>query len=250
MKIKSRFLRLFLPAIFGLLSPSAFAWEDPTKGKPVLPWLWEDQLLPTIQNSYDRTGLSILTAGTAMTMFAIQYDDTVYKHNYKEQHLLMDPKTSEFLGWIGNGQFGIGIAIAQLFFDQSNGIKHGRAIMLTAASHITIANVISRERPSGRNDLSFPSGHASSAFTTAGSLSYAYGWEIGVPAYTLATAIALARVNDNVHWLSDVVSGAALGIYWARASFLTETERNDPSAFQWMPVPLDDGMIFSFTLPF
>lgn len=66
----------------------------------------------------------------------------------------------------------------------------------------------------GGFDASFPSGHASYAFGAATVISDVYGeanpW---VPwlSYTLATGAALARVNDNQHWASDVFAGGAIG---------------------------------------
>lgn len=235
--------------VLTFFSSLSLGWEDPTNGKPFVPWLWKDQLEPTIKNSYDSTGLAILVSGAAATVVAHQYDDAAFRHNYKEQNLIMNSETSDFLGWVGNGQFGIATALLQIVFDQDNGLKHSRAIMLTAASHITLATAVGRERPSGRNNLSFPSGHGSSAFATATSLAYAYGWKAGVPAYLLATAIGASRVSQNTHWVSDVVSGAALGIYWARASALTSTEKKD-SVAEWTPVPLDGGLLMNWTLKF
>ena len=59
----------------------------------------------------------------------------------------------------------------------------------------------------------FPSGHATMAFALATCLAD----EIGRPWATaalmaVATGTAWSRLNDNKHWLSDVVAGAALGI--------------------------------------
>jgi membrane-associated phospholipid phosphatase len=69
-----------------------------------------------------------------------------------------------------------------------------------------------RERPNGSNSYSFPSGHSASAFATATVLQRHYGWKIGVPATAAAGYVALARVHDNFHYLSDVIFGAAMGI--------------------------------------
>ncbi len=71
---------------------------------------------------------------------------------------------------------------------------------------------VQRERPDGSNNQSFPSGHAASAFATAGVLQQHYGWKIGVPAVAVAAYVATARVHDNRHYLSDVIFGAAMGI--------------------------------------
>jgi undecaprenyl-diphosphatase len=58
---------------------------------------------------------------------------------------------------------------------------------------------------------SFPSGHAASAaaFTTAVVLELPW---MGVPLAPLASAVAVSRVVIGVHYPSDVVAGAALGV--------------------------------------
>ena len=71
---------------------------------------------------------------------------------------------------------------------------------------------VRRERPDKSDNLSFPSGHSSSAFATAGVLQQHYGWKVGVPALILAGYVATARVHDNKHYLSDVIFGGAMGI--------------------------------------
>ena len=57
---------------------------------------------------------------------------------------------------------------------------------------------------------SFPSGHASSAFTAAGILSQ--GDPLGPVYYGLAVVVASSRVYVKMHHASDVLAGAALGI--------------------------------------
>ncbi len=59
---------------------------------------------------------------------------------------------------------------------------------------------------------SFPSGHATNAFAAATAIAAHYdGWVVPTIAYTLATSVAASRVNDHVHWPSDVVAGALIG---------------------------------------
>lgn len=233
--------QLFLFLSFLFLLPTAFAFDDPTQGQPLLPWLWKDQFKPTIKTSFDSTGLAIFASGAAATVIAHQYDQTIYSHNEIESDRFMNKNTASQGGFLGSGGPGISIAVLQLFFDQKNGLQHSRALALTAASHITLATMIHRERPSGRDYLSFPSGHSSSSFATATSLAYSYGWKVGVPAYTAATFVALSRVNENIHWFSDVVAGAALGIYWGRASAQLDADRRSKSDLVIMPVPTEDG---------
>lgn len=70
---------------------------------------------------------------------------------------------------------------------------------------------------SGSN-ISFPSEHTSSAFAIATVLANEYSDNIfvGTLAYSVATMVALSRVNDNEHWASDVFFGAAIGYFTAK----------------------------------
>jgi membrane-associated phospholipid phosphatase len=70
---------------------------------------------------------------------------------------------------------------------------------------------VGRERPDGSDNKSFPSGHASNAFTLATVAERHYGWKVGVPAYAVAAAISYSRIVRDKHYLSDVVAGATLG---------------------------------------
>jgi membrane-associated phospholipid phosphatase len=68
------------------------------------------------------------------------------------------------------------------------------------------------------DDVSFPSGHTSSAFSIATVFASEYENIPWVPpiAYGLATLTGLSRMNDNKHWASDVFLGGALGYFVAK----------------------------------
>jgi membrane-associated phospholipid phosphatase len=70
---------------------------------------------------------------------------------------------------------------------------------------------------SGSN-LSFASGDATAAFSVATVIASEYDDKAWVPplAYSIATLTALARINDNAHWASDVFAGAAIGYFTAK----------------------------------
>jgi hypothetical protein len=79
---------------------------------------------------------------------------------------------------------------------------------------------VQRERPDASNSHSFPSGHSASAFATASVLQRHYGWKVGVPATLVAAYVAMSRVHDNRHYLSDVIFGSAMGIAGQRTVML------------------------------
>lgn len=81
-----------------------------------------------------------------------------------------------------------------------------------------------RERPDGSAATSFPSGHASATFAFATALERHLGWRYAVPAYTLASYVAVSRLPANRHWLSDVVFGAAVGIISGRTVTSNEAQ--------------------------
>lgn len=59
---------------------------------------------------------------------------------------------------------------------------------------------------------SFPSGHSTNAFAVASVVAgHAKGWVVPTVAYTLATGVAFSRMNDDVHFASDVIAGGLIG---------------------------------------
>ncbi len=71
---------------------------------------------------------------------------------------------------------------------------------------------ISKTRPNGKDNESFPSGHSSVAFQGAAFIHRRYGWKYAVPAYLGASYVAWSRVESDNHYTVDVVAGAAIGI--------------------------------------
>jgi len=60
-------------------------------------------------------------------------------------------------------------------------------------------------------NLCFPSGHTTLAFATAAALGMLFP-RLRPLWYAVASVVAIERVAETAHWLSDVVAGAALGI--------------------------------------
>ena len=144
-----------------------------------------------------------------------------------------------FMKFISNSDYGVvvgvpvGIGIAGL-------IRHDDKLINTACQ-IVVANAInmgatsalkysvSRDRPFltypdivnkvDEDSPSFPSGHTSSAFATATSLSLNFPqWYVVVPSYLWAGTVGYSRMHLGVHYPGDVLGGIITG---AGSAFLT-----------------------------
>ena len=115
-----------------------------------------------------------------------------------------------------------------------------RAILLlsslTLASLISLALKFTIDRPrpfhtydfieklSAGGSPSFPSGHTTEAFAFAVALCFAFPrWYIIIPSLIWASAVGYTRMSLGVHYPSDVMAGAILGI--ATAYFCTRAFR-------------------------
>ena len=71
-------------------------------------------------------------------------------------------------------------------------------------------------RPDGSTANSWPSGHTATSFVGATILHKEYGLTVSpwysIAGYGVATATGVMRVLNNRHWVSDVLSGAGIGI--------------------------------------
>jgi membrane-associated phospholipid phosphatase len=90
------------------------------------------------------------------------------------------------------------------------------SVVLSQGIVKTIKVATQRERPDGSDRLSFPSGHAADTFAFATALERHLGWRGAVPGYIFSTYVAMSRVNDKRHFMSDVVFGSTVGIIAGR----------------------------------
>jgi membrane-associated phospholipid phosphatase len=89
------------------------------------------------------------------------------------------------------------------------------ALVGSGATSWVLKQAIVEERPDGSGNDSFPSGHATIAFASAGFMQARYGWKIGLPATVAAAFVGFTRVQADKHYWWDVVAGAAIGEVWA-----------------------------------
>jgi membrane-associated phospholipid phosphatase len=80
------------------------------------------------------------------------------------------------------------------------------------------------KRPDGSNYHSFPSGHTAQAFAAATFMHKELGhhslW-YSISAYAMASTVGTFRVLNDRHWISDVLTGAGIGILSTNLVYLT-----------------------------
>ena len=83
--------------------------------------------------------------------------------------------------------------------------------------------ITAESRPDGSDKLGFPSGHTATAFAAAEFMRQEYKnvspW-YGIGGYAAAALTGYLRIQNNKHWVGDVIAGAGVGIistkfaYW------------------------------------
>lgn len=155
------------------------------------------------------------------------------------------------IGDVGGGGWVMGSAVIGTWL---TGKYTGRPLLAHVGSDLIRVQVLNgvlttglkvtvdRTRPDSGGH-SFPSGHSSATFATAGVIHQHFGGKAGAGAYTAATFVAWTRVRDRRHWVSDVVFGAALGLASARAV----TRGHESRTWSVTPVAVPGGGGIAFT---
>lgn len=128
----------------------------------------------------------------------------------------------------------------------------------TLVSSTALKFAFSRERPNDTDQKdgwfqggsSFPSMHTSLAFAVGTVLAESgndnYRWLRRLLGYGVGGATAYMRLRSNVHWLSDTVAGAGLGIATANFALNQEDDRRRRAHVQLLPTP-DGGAMLMFS---
>jgi len=173
-------------------------------------------------------------------------------HGWIGKHTIQEKVSSEFPGFQSHLddyiQWG---PIAMTYGLKASGLKGAnnmwtstklllKAEFLTGIICHTFKNLASNIRPNGRNSKSFPSGHTSQAFVAATFMHKEFGhispW-YSVAAYGMATTVGSMRMMNNMHWFSDVMVGAAVGIGMTNLVYIHHAKRQKRKEHNWVAVP-------------
>jgi membrane-associated phospholipid phosphatase len=143
-------------------------------------------------------------------------------------------------------------AFAELIDDQAGKVESYTMLEAGMFSLITTEGLklaAGRERPNEttrvdswrRGGSSFPSLHVSATFAVGTVLAESggddYRWVRRFLGYGMASAVAYTRLHENVHWLSDTVAGAAVGIATAEFTMNRRQERSHRWDVSVEPMP-------------
>lgn len=135
-------------------------------------------------------------------------------------------KVMAFLSTLGNA--GVLWIVIGVVLCVSKKYRHGGMQMLSAellsfiVGNLIIKNMVDRLRPCQIDetvslivkipfDSSFPSGHTLNGITAAVTLMF-IDKRMGIPAIVLAVLIAFSRMYNFMHFPTDVLAGAVLGV--------------------------------------
>jgi membrane-associated phospholipid phosphatase len=172
--------------------------------------------------------LTLLFLLISASVFAQNIDIRILRSVYSAHDLRSD----NFMKFVSNSNNGmvlgipITVGIVGLIKHDDKWINSACQIVVANAINLgatfSLKYTINRDRPFltypdirnkvNENSPSFPSGHTSSAFATATSLSLAFPeWYVVVPSYIWAGTVGYSRMQLGVHYPGDVVGGIITG---------------------------------------
>ncbi len=110
------------------------------------------------------------------------------------------------IGYLAHGYYSENMKSVQ------NGEHMAKASIYTTSIIMLTKMLVSERRPGyPDDDSSFPSGHSAASFAFASVVTARHGWYWGGAAYSIASFISISRINDDFHYLHDVIAGATIG---------------------------------------
>lgn len=114
-----------------------------------------------------------------------------------------------------------------------------KASLYSLGLTMVLKKSINEKRPGYPDDPdSFPSGHSSGSFAFASVVAARHGWAWGAPAYLTALFISFSRINDDFHYLHDVLFGMTIGAAYGWGLHYNY-EKGKP--YYFVPQLLNDG---------
>lgn len=216
---------------------------------------WDEFSSPVTQESkfYFLEGLAF-TALIASENMDKEYCDKLQEHTTKTKPLGNLSIVGDLAGQLVPNVIYSG-AFYWMYKSTGDELSYNRSIHMFKATVYSsaVTNILKytvrQKRPDSDNRDSFPSGHATSAFAFATVVATEHEWYWGLGAFTLAGFVAYSRINDNAHYLHDVVGGSVIGAGYGLGLHYLYKDKNSLIG-KTAIVPYGDGVGFSFRTDF
>jgi membrane-associated phospholipid phosphatase len=177
----------------------------------------------------------VLFATLSVNTFAMMLTDTDFQKSVQKNRTHTTDQVSEwtdkYTKRVTNLTIG-GLYLSGLIFHDRKAKETAllclESVALAEGITTGLKHLIGRSRPFGNQgafhfdplkspppiySLSFPSGHATTAFALSSVVAEQYrSWLVRMISYSFALVVSSARVNNNAHFLSDVFWGGIIGI--------------------------------------
>jgi hypothetical protein len=205
-----------------------------------------------------KDNIPVVLIGLGLTGLAFTVDHKVKDYFQERRPLNGISKIGDDLGQ-GIIEVGVGaslLAAGELSNNRrlaDTGATTLEALLVNGIATEGLKYAVERVRPNGQDKMSFPSGHVSMTATLASSISEMYDWNlrIAIPLYLTTAFVGASRIQDNMHYLSDVFAGATLGtvvgMSFAKFHKGKNSEKNVWDTMSISPVFDKDLKGFAFT---
>lgn len=195
---------------------------------------------------WDRKQMIMATVVTATGLGLYFHDEPVRDFFVKQNSDFLKDSDKWFFDPLGIGLYMAPVACIMYFAGEERAKGTSLAVVKAygygAGTAVSLKYLLQRARPTHFDPPNpyywdglfgkwkynaFPSGHATLSFAMATVIALEYKETIWVPllCYSLATMVSLSRIQNEKHWPSDVLIGAALG--YGVGKFVHRTSKHE-----------------------
>ena len=216
----------------------------------------EDALSP-----FTTDALTIFEVGGGLTVLSLFFKDAIendlQKKIAEKRPLKSSSKIGDFLGQVTPN-------IAYVLFMGGDYLLNkdekslDRVILMSKATLYAGAltdvtkYVVNEKRPNG-SKYSFPSGHSTTAFAFSSVVMMEHSLPLGIAANAMAAFVGFSRMNDNAHYLQDVIAGATIGTMYGMGVYYAQKKREEAkekNTSVFLLMPTDHGLAANYSIDF
>ncbi|MBV8327288.1 phosphatase PAP2 family protein [Chryseobacterium sp.] len=189
--------------------------QDSTTSTPKVRLNYKSLIIPAAFITYGVTGLMVKD----LRQLNISTRTEINEH--QPTRIKLDDYTQYAPGLIVYGLNLAGVKGKHNVRDRT--IIYASSQLIAAAFTLPLKYMVKEERPDRSNTMSFPSGHAATAFSNAQFMFREYkdtNLLLSLSGYPFAIFTGIYRMLNDKHWLGDVIAGTGFGIlstelaYW------------------------------------